>query len=83
MILDIKKYKLDSIELSLREMKLLLLLSDNMFHSTNECLEYCDIFTSASITKIRDRVNKKFGKNIITNKYRYGYKTNVQIKINY
>lgn len=83
MILDVKKYKLGNITLEAQEMKLLLLLSDNKYHKTKECLKYCYLYSPVSITKIRDKINKKFNEKIITNRYRNGYKTDLQIEISY
>jgi len=83
MILDLKKYKIDNIPLEKKEVKFLLLLSDNEWHTRDECMNYLKIYTNATFFKRVNAINKKTCKNFIINKYGIGYKIKNKIKINY
>ena len=83
MILNVRKYKIENIDLERYELKLLLLLSDNKFHSQKECLKYLDLFSYQSLYKKIRSINNKLGFKIIKNKLGIGYKTQFLIQIDY
>lgn len=83
MILDVKKYKLGNTELKKNEMKLLLLLSDNEYHKTDECKKYLGFWANASISKLKKGINKKLKEEIIANRFRKGYQLILNIEITY
>lgn len=83
MILNVRKYKLDDIELRKNEMKLVLLLSDNDYHALYEMTSFLGIYTRPSIWKTMRSVNKKAKENIIKCYYNRGYKIDKTIKLDY
>lgn len=82
MILNVKSYSLlDEIDLSKNEMKLVLLLSDNEYHSAKECLDYIGIYSHANLYSLINKINKN--KELITHKKRIGYRIKEKIKIDH
>lgn len=63
MIIDtrkyILKYNLKRIELSQKELKLLLLLSDNKYHTIKEIRKYVGIVFEINTKKLIERINNK------------------------
>lgn len=79
MVINTRKYKIDNIELTINEMRLLLLLSDMKYHNAKEIEEYLDIIQTGSVSRLIKRINKK--KKIINKKWGTGYISKVDIYI--
>lgn len=88
MILDVKKYMLNNIELSKNELKLILLLSNNIPISTKTCLKYLNYKTVTGLENTIRKINRKIDKitkqrKLIKKIKGYGYRILFDIYITY
>lgn len=88
MILNVRNYKLDKYNLSKQNLRLLLLLSDNNFHSKEEIDEFIEGYFAEGRCKNRPttavgRLKKKITELEIVSKNGFGYKLLTEIKIIY
>ena len=83
MILDLKRYTLDGVRLKRNEVKLLLLLSDNQWHSLLECIKYLDMCSNVTISRLISSIRAKTYQKFIITRPSVGYRISCMIEINY
>lgn len=81
MILNLREYTLSlNLPITEKEKKLLLLMSDNIFHSTAEIAEWLDYWNRGTAVRFFKKCAKKFNLDYEQLKY-YGYRVNNNIYI--